>query len=325
MASMSGWVIQKGSEVLTLTDEKLRKQLRGNDLSGTELARRENRDDWAPLHDYPVFAEEVPHVGDAASAASRRQLMSFAAHAALFVVLGCIMGWPWFMALWGIALSGHALRSVPAARQLFGRPPRRARASTSTRTRGNTASLSGERSAEESLRHDPFLDELDVAIRELQATLDGSPGGMTDPPDLERIRTAARQAHGRRVALLDLVDTRLQTKLEGDLGQVRRDAGEAPDQRTAETFDAEARAIAERLAAMRGAFAAAERLRSRESALLHQLRGARLDLLSAGITDLPVAPALTPKLDRLRGELEAEAEVDSELARARVAANRVTV
>ena len=321
MASMSGWVVQKGSEVLTLTDEKLRKQLRGNDLSGTELARRENRDDWAPLHDYPVFTEEVPHVGDAASAASRRQLMSFAAHGAMFVVIGYITGWPWLMALWGLALAGHALRSVPAARQAFGRPPPRARAST----RGKTASLSGEQSAEQSLRHDPFVDELDVAIRELQTALDESPGRMTDPPDLERIRTAARRAHGRRVALLDLVDTRLQAKLEGDLGQVRRDAGEAPDQRTAETFDAEARAIAERLAAMRGAFAAAERLRSRESALLHQLQGARLDLLSAGITDLPVAPALTPKLDRLRGELEAEAEVDSELARARLAATRVTV
>jgi hypothetical protein len=320
---MNRWVVQKGSEVLTLTDEKLRKQLRGNDLSGTELARREDRGDWAPLHDYPVFAEEVPHVGDPAATASRRQLMGFAAHAALFVIIGCILGWPWFLAFWGLGLAGHALRSAPAAQQLFGRPQLPARARTTTGD--NAASLSGEQSAEESLRHDPYLDELDAAIRELKTVLDESPDNLPDPPDLERIRTAAREAHARRVALLDLVDTRLQTKLEGDLEQVRKDAGEAPDQRTAETFDAEARAIAERLAAMRGAFAAAERLRSRESALLHQLQGARLDLLSAGITDLPVAPALAPKLDRLRGELEAEAEVDSEMARARLAANRVTV
>ncbi len=320
---MSGWVVQKGSEVLTLTDEKLRKQLRGNDLSGTELARREDREDWAPLHDYSVFGEEVPHVGDPAAAAGHRQLMGFAFHAACFVIVGFILGWPWFLAFWGLGLVGHGLRSMPAARRLAGKPARPT--PTVGATGGESSSLSGEQTAEQALRHDPYLEELATAIRELRSALEESPDKLPDPPDLERIRTAAEDAHGRRLALLDLVDTRLQSKLEGDLEQVREDAADAPDQRTAETFDAEARAIAERLAAMRGAFAASERLRSRERALLHQLQGARLDLLSAGITEQPVAPSLAPKLDRLRGELEAEAEVESELARARRAANRVTV
>ncbi len=323
---MSEWVVQKGREVLTLSDEKLRKQLRGNDLSGTELARREDREEWAPLHDYAVFAEEVPHVGDPATAASKRQLLGLAAHAGIFVVVGCIVSFPWWLAIWGLFLGGHAVRSLSAARHLLGldRSPLR-RAVTAGGTHTGATGGTGEQTAEEALRHDPYLTELDEAIGELRSALDASPGHMPDRPDLGRIRSSAEQAHTKRCALLDLVDTKLQRKLERDLIQVRKDAAEAPDDRTAETYEAEARAIAERLAAMKGAFAAAERLRSRESALLHQLQGARLDLLRSGISEEPVAPGLGPKLDRLRGELEAEAEVEAELVRARTAANRVTV
>ena len=320
---MSRWVVQKGREVLTLEDPKLRKKLRENDLSWTELARREDTEAWAPLHDYPVFAEEVPYVGDPAMAASKRQLLGLAAHAGMFVVVGCILGFPWWIFVWGLFLGGHALRSIAAAGHVIRQV--RDPLAPSTASTGGHSSITGEQSAEEALRHDPYLDELAGAIAELETALARSQAKMADPPDLERIGRSAREAHAKRVALLDLVDTRLQLKLETDLVQVRRDATDAPDERTAETYEAEARAIAERLAAMKGAYAAAERLRSRERALLHQLQGARLDLLRAGIAEEPVAPALTPKLDRLRGELESEAEVETELARARRASNRVTV
>ncbi len=320
---LSRWVVQKGREVLTLEDEKLRKKLRENDLSGTELARLEGTEAWAPLHDYPVFAEEVPHTGDPAIAASKRQVLGLAAHLGIFVVVGCIVSWPFWMLFWGLFLGGHFLRSIEAATTLIrrSREPLPSPVSFS----GEVSSITGPQTAEEALRHDPFVDELDEAIVELETALDRSAAEMHEPPDLQRIRRSAEDAHAKRVALLDLVDTKLQRKLESDLKQVRADADDAPDDRTAETYEAEARAIAERLAAMKGAFAAAERLRSRERALLHQLQGARLDLLRAGIAEEPVAPALTPKLDRLRGELESEAEVEVELARARRASNRVTV
>lgn len=311
---MGQWYVQRGREVELLEEDTLRERLRSADLSGTELARPDHSEEWAPLSDYDVFAQEVPHVGDASTAAAQRQMLGWAAHAGLFVVVVSILHFnSWVTGLWGLAVAGHLLRSLPAAARVL---QLRRRQREPVRRRPRTMS------AEHQVLHDPFVEELGQALGELERAIDGAPGELADPPELERIRLAAMDAHDKRLALLDLVDTRLQRKLETDLDQLRTDIQNAPDPRTAETYEAEAHAIGERLAAARVAFAAADRLRSRERTLLHQLQGARLDLLRANIGDEPVAPGLAAKLERYRGDLEAEAEVEDELARARQATNR---
>ena len=53
-------------------EHELRAKLRSGDLSGLELARPVEGDAWQPLHDTPLFAQEVPHTGDTWAAARRR-------------------------------------------------------------------------------------------------------------------------------------------------------------------------------------------------------------------------------------------------------------
>src|SRR4051812_39982979 len=110
---MAVWKVQDDDEIVEMTEEKLRRQLRKGGLSGAELARPEGDSDWKPLHDYPLFKEEVPHVGDASAVARRRMAAGLLWHAAPFVVMGFAFGWPWWMAFWGVGIAAHAANVVP--------------------------------------------------------------------------------------------------------------------------------------------------------------------------------------------------------------------
>src|SRR5436305_9319658 len=104
---MAVWKIQDDDEIVEMTEEKLRKQLRKGDLAGTELARPEGDSDWKPLHDYPIFKEEVAFEDDAAAVARRRLLQSFLWNLGTFTVMGFVMGWPGWLAWWGFGVAMH--------------------------------------------------------------------------------------------------------------------------------------------------------------------------------------------------------------------------
>jgi multidrug efflux pump subunit AcrA (membrane-fusion protein) len=112
-----------------LTEGELRHKLRGNDLSGMELARVDESDAWLPLHELPIFAEEVPTQGDPRRVALRREGRSFLGHVGIWAGVLAVTGgyaewWGW---VWGAFVAYHAYRAVPHLFELWrsraGRPP----------------------------------------------------------------------------------------------------------------------------------------------------------------------------------------------------------
>ncbi|MEX1364447.1 MAG: hypothetical protein AB1Z98_15080, partial [Nannocystaceae bacterium] len=113
---MDRYLIQKDGEVHEWPEKKLRKKLRNSDLSGLELARHEDEEGWRPLHDLPIFREEVPYTGDPRVAAQRRVAKGFAWHLTIYLVITSFTFGVMSIAgaIWGLFLLGHATRALPA-------------------------------------------------------------------------------------------------------------------------------------------------------------------------------------------------------------------
>ena len=313
---MTTWYVQEGSKVEELDEDKLRKLLREDDLHGTELARRRDETEWHPLHDYQIFRDEVPHTGDAAVAARQRQLVSFAGHLAIYIIVNTILSFSWpVMLFWGLALLGHANRTFPSFIQWF---QRRADQESPAQL-ANTTTTEPDPCAEEA---DLYLNELEAAIEALETAI-GEHSGDEEHPDLEGIRETAHTLHEQRLSLEAVANDDAMARLEAELKEAQHHI-DADDERGAEIFEAQAAAIVDRLRNMKDAAMTADRLRARERTLLHQLEGTRMDLLRVQARKQPI-PVLESKLARVRDELEAESEVEEKLAQARRAAQRKSI
>jgi hypothetical protein len=75
--------------------------------------------------------------------------------------------------------------------------------------------------------------------------------------------------------------------------------------------------VVARLAALEQAAGAAARLGARERTLLHQIEALRLSLLQTGL-DERRTPDLAGEIQRLQLDLRANAEIEADLARARL-------
>src|SRR4051812_14030526 len=106
---MAEWRIQDDGEVKTMPEEKVRRELRGGAVRGDEPARPGGDTDWKPLHDWPIFREEFPFQGDPAAAARRRLIFPLLWHVLPFVAVGSMLGWPPWMAFWGVGVFAHGL------------------------------------------------------------------------------------------------------------------------------------------------------------------------------------------------------------------------
>lgn len=91
------WRIQALGLHLTLSDPTLRTLLRFGLLTGTELARPEAIQRWAPLSEAPIFTEEVAHLGDPSVAAHRRRALRW------FPVALPLIAWLLFVSVMMIA------------------------------------------------------------------------------------------------------------------------------------------------------------------------------------------------------------------------------
>ena len=288
---MSTWHIQKGSQVKSYTEIALRAKLRSGDLSGTELVRLEGEDAWGPLHDRPIFTEEVAHTGDPRKVAWIRQARGFGWHAGIFLIVMSFLGFPWWGIFWGLGVLGHLAQTVPALRGLLA--PVVPAAVTQAPP---TARLSD----------DPFVASLEKLLAALEKA--GEP--------VEAIRADALALHERRLAFDGLLGEIDIASLEAELAERR--AADVPG--LSESFGREAAALEERLSVARETAAARDRLAAQERELLHQLDTIRLSVLRARLEE--GLPDAGDQLADIRRRLAAEAEVDERLNAARKAAAR---
>ena len=286
-----------------MTEGELRHKLRSNDLSGMELARPEGVDDWIPLHELPIFQEEVPTDGDPRRAALRRVSRSFLGHAGIWAaVLGVTGGYAdWWGWVWGAFVAYHAYHAVPYLWELW-------------RSRGGRSALptaalpEGEAPPELSafLREAERVRELIEASggadrQELLAAVDSTVG---------HVRELLRKE--RELALLtrDEADHALDSDVE-DL-DVRRRTLDPDDARGRALLEERYQMVESRREALTQARRSLENLRGRRRLAEDQVRLLRIELASLEAARSE-APDHRERLAAMRHRLGALQELDSTL------------
>src|SRR6185295_16398692 len=125
--------VQKGDQVQSYDEAKLVALIRRGKLTGMELARRDDEEEWQPLFESRLYRREVPTSGDPRDAARIRLLRAVGGHFSGFFITAVVMyavqgHFPFWLAIWGAVLAMQALSAAPAALTLL----RRRRASAAS-------------------------------------------------------------------------------------------------------------------------------------------------------------------------------------------------
>jgi hypothetical protein len=294
--------VQVGNDVKTYEEPKLVTLIRKGKLTGAELARRDDEDDWRPLYDTRVFRREVPTLADPRIAAGQRVLNAVGAHFMGFVITGIVMfatqgHLPWWMAIWGVVLVMQTLGTLPSALGLLRArraaelpppapalppaPPVTGIPSAVHREAGHVRALIEQRGGSEAAR---LIAEVD-GILKLTGQLTAREADLEEQTsDRERSALAASVAAAR-------------TRLErAELEQDRR------------LFERQLEVLQGREDAIAKAVRVLERLRVRREVAEHQLKQLRLDLSRGAASGLDL-PELSSRLQFIRDEVDAREEV----------------
>jgi len=324
---MAEWRIEGGGRTRVVSEGTLREELRDGRLSGAELVRPPGATGWVPLHSLAVFSEEVPVRRAPKGRNDDKAARGWFIHLAVFIVVvlwagkGTIPPWAMF---WGIGVLAHSLRGVPAAVRLVqgmrDRPPKRITSVVSQIEAPATPTA-----APKAVTTDPFLAEVDDAVRAVEAVWKRGAAALGPSPDLVGLQAAARRLDERHKALKALHLGEDRDALAAELDAARSREASAIDAVTADVHGEEARAIEERLAGIDAAISVSEQIAARKRTLLHQLAGLKLAAGQTAATHDGTEPArvagtLVDKTATLRDALQASSEVDEALVRARKAA-----
>jgi serine/threonine protein kinase len=304
--------VQEGDKVKSYDEDKLSALLRKGKLTGVELVRQDDDEQWQPLFESRIYRRVVPTSGDPRTAASLRVLRGMGAHLTGFVITGVVMystqgHLPFWMAIWGAVLGMQALSAAPTALTLL--RPRRAF--------DEPEPLRAALPAREPKALPPPVSAPGVASAIAQ--------------EAARVRALIEQRKGSdTVRLLAEVDAVL--KLTAELAARQADLEEQTSDRERETLTkaiAEARARLERadlaqdrrlferqLEVIQGreeaivkAMRVLDRLRVRRELAEHQLKQLRLDLSRGAASGLDI-PELSSRLQFIRYEVDAREEVE---------------
>ncbi len=313
-AQSGPYYVQSGdNDVKVYEEAKLVKALRRGNLSGLEMVRREGEEQWQPLYQSRIYRLEVPSSGDPRDAARWRLLRGLGGHFTGFFITAAIMvavqhqipSWIW---IWGVVIAAQALRTAPAAWQLYKRsqqplepgpagplplpekpaPVLALPVSPLAQEAGRVRALIQQRGGKDTK---PLLDEVEAIVKrtdELVARM-ADLEEQTSPSERASVATAVSEA---------------QSRIErADSDQDRR------------LFERQLVVLQGREEAIGKAVRVLERLRVRKDLAEHQLKQLRLDLSRGAAGDLAL-PELSSRLEFIRDEIDAREEVD-EIAQGR--------
>ncbi len=297
----------------SITEERLRKRLRRNRYSGTELIRQVGEVEWIPLYQSVVFRQEVPLRGDPADWARKRKVMEFLRHTVCFIGVGagCYLMFgeiPSWMGFWGIGLGVHAIKTAPAALLLFSRnklaPP-----SETPETPLPVVEATG--ALEDGLLSRSFREEVD-RVKELLKKRGGDDAdSLVEEVDgiLDRVATLATKHHD----LTEQTSTEERARLAKTLEEAERKLVEATTTDDRRLFQRQFDVLRQRRQAIDKALVVIERLAVRQDVAEHQIKQLRLDLSRADASSASV-PELTSRLQDIRHEVDATEKVDEAIA-----------
>jgi hypothetical protein len=298
--------------VRTYDEDELARRIRRGRLTGVELVRRDDQENWQPLFESSIYRREVPSAGDPRDAVRWRLLQAMGAHFSGFFITGVVMysitgHIPFWMGIWGAVLAMQAFRAVPAAwtllsRRRLGEGPGQASPGLPAGQAPQPPQLGATSSvAQEAARVRELLEQRGGSDkRRLLAEVDGI---LKLTGDLAaRQADLEEQTSDRERAELAAAVSEASARLErAELAQDRR------------LFERQLQVLRNREEAIAKAVRVLERLRARREMAEHQLKQLRLDLSRGAATGLDV-PELSSRLEFIRYEVDAKEEVDEILA-----------
>jgi serine/threonine protein kinase len=302
--------VQVGEKVRQYDEAKLGDQLRRGKLSGIELVRRDDEEQWQPLFESRIYQRVVPTAGDPRSAARMRVLRGLAGHFTGFIFTGVVMystqgHLPFWMAIWGAVLGMQALSAAPTAWTLFQRPRADRQPTRPFLPAPETPALPPPLSppgvssvvAQEAARVRVLIEQRKGSdtprlLAEVDGILKLTAELAARQADLEE-QTSERERAALSVAVADA-----RARLErADLAQDRR------------LFERQLEVVQGREQAIEKAMRVLDRLRVRRELAEHQLKQLRLDLSRGAASGLDI-PELSSRLQFIRYEVDAKEEVE---------------
>jgi hypothetical protein len=303
--------VQRGRRVKSYDEARLAREIRRGRLTGMEMVRRDDEEQWQPLFDSRIYRREVPVAGDPRDAARMRMIRGVGGHFTGFLIVAVVMfstqgHFPFWMAIWGAVLALQVLRSLPTvwpllwrrrAGQLGPGPPRvferpapqlpppvgpASVPSAVAQEAARVRSMIEERGGGDAPR---LLGEVD-GILELMGAL------------------AAREAD-----LEEQTSHRERATLAAAVGEARGRLERAALAQDRRLFERQLQVLQEREEAIGKAVRVLERLRVRRELAEHQLKQLRLDLSRGAALGLDV-PELSSRLQFIRFEVDAKEEVE---------------
>jgi len=297
--------------VRSYDEGELAQLIRRGKLTGVELVRRDDEEQWQPLFESRIYRREVPTLHDPRDAARLRVLRAVGGHFAGFFITGVVMystqgHLPFWMAIWGAVLAIQAVGAAPAAWTLLRRrhtnadapatfaaaPAREVRQlEPPAAAAGLTSSVAQEAAHVRVLIEQRGGGDAPRLLAEVDGILKLTAELAARQADLEE-QTSERECYALAAAVAEA-----RARLErADLAQDRR------------LFERQLEVVLGREEAIAKAMRVLERLRVRREVAEHQLKQLRLDLSRGAAGGLDV-PELSSRLQFIRDEVDAREEV----------------
>src|SRR6185503_15821625 len=111
--------VQTRRRVKAYDEGELTHLIRRGKLTGVELVRRDDEEQWQPLFESKVYRREVPTLTDPRDAARMRVLRAVGGHFTGFFITCVVMyatqgHFPFWLAIWGAVLAMQAVGAIPA-------------------------------------------------------------------------------------------------------------------------------------------------------------------------------------------------------------------
>jgi hypothetical protein len=301
--------VQAKRGVRRYDEAELVKLIHRGKLTGVELVRRDDQEEWEPLYDSRVYRREVPTLDDPRDAARLRVLRAVGGHFSGFFITAVVMyatqgHFPFWLWIWGAVLAMQVAGAAPAALTLLRN--RRAAIQSAAAAPGLPAQDAPRLGGPAAARLSPAALEA-VRVRTLIEKWGGrdAPRLLAEVDGIVKLTAdlAARQAdleeqtsEGERAAVATAI-AEARARLErADLAQDRR------------LFERQLEIVQGREDAIAKAMRVLERLRVRREVAEHQLKQLRLDLSRDAAGGLDV-PELSSRLQFIRDEVDAREEV----------------
>jgi serine/threonine protein kinase len=299
--------VQSGDRVRSYGHKKLVELIRRNKLTGAELVRQDNDEQWQPLFESRVYRLEVPTGGDPQHAARLRILRAVGGHFTGFFITSVVMysvqgHFPFWLAIWGAVLAAQALSVAPTAWTVFQRrrlegdreapAPAPRQLAAPTATQNAPSAIAREGSLVRTLIQQRGGQDADRLMTEVDGIVKLTADLTARMADLEE-QTSAPERSALTKAIAEA-----QARLEGaKLAQDRN------------LFERQLKIVHGREEAIAKAMRVLERLRVRREMAEHQLKQLRLDLSRGAAGGLDI-PELSSRLEFIRYEVDAQEDID---------------